>query len=77
MINLNETLLAIDPAEALRDEVGKFEVITPSGEKFSVICRPGQSITNIRLEVKGQHPQALQWHIRKVGELNYPQGTTS
>ena len=76
MINLNETLLAIAPAEALRDEVGKFEVTSPSGEKFSVICRPGSSITNIRLETKGVNPQVHQWRIRKVGEMNYPQETT-
>ena len=75
MINLNETLLAFDPAEALRDEVGKFDVTSPSGEKFSVICRPGHSITNIRLETTGLNPQVQQWRIRKVGELNYPQNT--
>ena len=76
MINLNETLLAVDPAEALQDEVGKFEVISPSGEKFSVVCRPGHSITNIRLETTGGNPQVQQWRIRKVGQLNYPQETT-
>jgi hypothetical protein len=67
MLNLNETLLAYDPAEALRDEVGKFEVISPNGEKFTVICRSGVSITNILLETDGHSKQ--QWHIRKVGEL--------
>jgi len=67
MLNLNETLLAYDPAEVLRDEVGKFEVISPSGEKFTVICRSGASITNILLETNGHGKQ--QWHIRKVGEL--------
>ncbi len=75
MINLNETLIAYDPAEALHDEVGKFEVTSPSGEKFSVTCRPGHSITNIRLETTGQNPLVQQWRIRKVGELNYPQKT--
>jgi len=74
MINLNETLLAYDPAEALRDETGKFEVISPTGEKFSVICRSGQSITNIRIET-GSHP-SQQWHIRKVGELQTGQEST-
>jgi hypothetical protein len=67
MLNLNETLRAYDPAEALRDEVGKFEVISPSGAKFTVICRSGVSITNILLETN-RHPNQ-QWHIRKVGEL--------
>ena len=67
MINLNETLLAYDPAEALRDEVGKFEVTSPTGEKFSIVCRTGHSITNIRVETK-THPNQ-QWLIRKVGEL--------
>jgi hypothetical protein len=31
MLNLNETLLAHDPAEALQEEVGKFELISPKG----------------------------------------------
>ncbi len=75
MINLNETLLAYDPAEALRDEVGKFEVTSPTGEKFSVVCRTGHSITNIRIETKG-HPNQ-QWHIRKVGELRSTEETLS
>jgi hypothetical protein len=75
MLNLNETLLAYDPAEALRDETGKFEVISPTGEKFSVICRAGHSITNIRVETKS-HP-SQQWHIRKVGELQTGQDPTS
>ncbi len=66
MINLNETLLAYDPAEALKDEVGKFELTSPTGEKFAVICRTGDSITNIRVETNG-HLQ--QWHIRKVGDF--------
>ncbi len=66
MINLNETLLAYDPAEALKDEVGKFELTSPTGEKFTVLCRTGDSITNIRVETNG-HPQ--QWHIRKVGDF--------
>lgn len=42
-------------------------MISPTGEKFSVTCRAGQSITNIRKETKS-HP-SQQWHIRKVGEL--------
>ncbi len=75
MINLNESLLAYDPAEVLKDEVGKFEVTSPTGEKFSVICRAGQSITNIRVETKGHHFQ--QWHIRKVGDLRSAEETTN
>ncbi len=75
MINLNETLLAYDPAEALRDEVGKFEVTSPTGEKFSVICRTGHSITNIRVETTKGHSNQ-QWYIRKVGELRSTEETT-
>jgi hypothetical protein len=75
MLNLNETLLAYDPAEALRDETGNSEVISPAGEKFSVICRAGHSFTNIRIETK-IHP-SQQWHIRKVGELQTGQEPTS
>ncbi len=67
MLNLNETLLAHDPVEALRDEVGKFEVISPKGEKFTVICRPGVTIAHILVETDGQFQR--KWEIRKVGEL--------
>lgn len=71
MLNVNEILFARDPAEALRDEVGKFEVTSPGGEKFIVICRPGVSITNIRLE-RGEHlPDA--WQIRRVAGLEFEQ----
>ena len=73
MLKLNETLLAYDPAEALRDEVGKFEVISPTGEKFTVTSRTGHSITNIRVDTNG-HPQQ-QWRIRKVGELGTAEET--
>ncbi len=75
MLNINEIVLAYDPAEALRDETGKFEVISPSGEKFSVICREGSSITSIHLETKNNPSQ--QWQIRKVGQLQASQQSKS
>ncbi len=72
MMNLNETLVAYDPAEALADEVGKFELTSPTGEKLTVTCRPGESITSLRVETNG-HPQ--QWQIRKIG--NFALGKTA
>lgn len=73
MLHLNESLLAYDPAEALKDEVGKFEVTSPAGEKFILTSRTGHSITNIRVEHNGYQHQ--QWRIRKVGELGTAEET--
>ncbi len=64
---LDETINAYDLAEALRDESGKFEVTTPSGERFFVTSKPGHSISNLRPVPHNGNPAV--WRIRKVAEL--------
>jgi len=73
MLNLNETITAYDLAEALREESGKFEVTTPSGNQFVVTCKPGRSISDVRPVSHNGNP--LVWRIRKVAELQGAQGT--
>ncbi len=67
MLDLNETIVAYDLAEALEGESGKFEITTPSGERFTVTSTPSHSIKNFRPIPEGTNPQPLR--IKKVGEL--------
>ena len=67
MLDLNETIVAYDLAEALEGESGKFEITTPSGERFTVTTTPTHSIKNFRAIPEGTSPQPLR--IKKVGEL--------
>jgi len=66
-LNVNETITAYDLAEALADEYGKFEVTTPSGERFVVTSKPGHSLSNLRPVPHNSNP--LVWRIRKIAEL--------
>lgn len=69
MLDLNETVVAYDLAEALEGESGKFEIITPNGERFTLTCSPTHSIKNFRSIAES--PQPLR--IRKVAELRTAQ----
>ncbi len=71
MLDLNETIVAFDLAEALEGESGKFEIITPNGERFTLTTTPGHSIKNFRAVSEGVKPQPLR--IRKVAELRTAQ----
>ncbi len=67
MLDLNETIVAYDLAEALEGESGKFEVTTPTGERFTLTCSPTHSIKNFRSIPEGAAPQLLR--VRKVAEV--------
>ena len=71
MLDLNETILAYDLAEALEGESGKFEIITPNGERFTLTCSPSFSIKNFRAIAEGATAKPLR--IRKVAELRTAQ----
>ncbi|HYX70276.1 MAG TPA: hypothetical protein VE825_14155 [Terriglobales bacterium] len=68
MLSINETLVTHDPAQALRNEAGIFELISPTGEKFQLTCRAGQSIVSFRYVPKG-HNESREWQVKKVAEL--------
>jgi len=65
MLNLNETITAYDMAEALNGETGKFEVITPNGERLVVSCSPGHSLVHCCSQTEGG---AMPFRIRKIAE---------
>ncbi len=71
MLDLNETVVAYDLAEALEGESGKFEIITPNGERFTLTCTHTHSIKNFRSIPEGTSPHPLR--IRKVAELRTAQ----
>ena len=68
MLNVNETLIAYDVAEALEGSSGIFEV-KRGGQTYRVVSRAGHSITNFRPvpESSQQSPEA--WRIKKIAEL--------
>ncbi len=73
MLRLNETLVSYDPAQALENEAGVFELTSPGGEKLQVICRSGRSITNIRCVHDRPGTPAPEWRIKKIAELRAEQ----
>lgn len=75
MYQVNETLQALDPAEALKGESGVFEAVSPQGGQFKIVCRSGHSIVNIRPTEHPQQGQTQTWRLRKVAELRTEQDT--
>jgi hypothetical protein len=71
MLDLNETIVAYDLAEALEGESGKFEITTPSGERFTLTTTPTHSIKNFRAIAEGATLQPLR--VRKVAEVRTAQ----
>ena len=55
------------PVEALRDEDGVFEVSSPYGHVFQVICRRGRR-SDVRelVETKHKVPIRVLWRIRRI-----------
>jgi hypothetical protein len=74
MYKVNETITGYDLAELLHGESGIFEGTSPSGERFQIVSRAGQSISNLRLQPNKKSENPL-WRVRKVGELRNEQET--
>ena len=74
MYKVNETITGYDLAELLQGESGIFEGTSPTGERFQIVSRAGQSISNLRLQ-PGKKSENVQWRVRKVGELRAEQET--
>ena len=65
-MQLGETIATYDVALALRGESGKFDVTSPNGETYHVVCAPNHSITKMEWSGNGANPQPFM--IRKVAE---------
>src|SRR3984957_13809072 len=65
-MKLNDSITAYDIAEALQGETGKFEVTSPTGERYFVTCQPGHSI--VSLEWAGSEPNQQPFLVRKVAQ---------
>ncbi len=63
-MKLNDSITTYDIAEALQGENGKFEVTSPTGERYIVTAQPGQSITS--LEWAGNETNTQPFVVRKV-----------
>jgi hypothetical protein len=65
-MKLNDSITTYDIAEALQGETGKFEVTSPSGERYFVTVHPGHSITS--LEWAGNESNLQPFLVRKVAQ---------
>ncbi|MGB9203077.1 MAG: hypothetical protein WCB94_03775 [Terriglobales bacterium] len=65
-MKLNDSITTYDIAEALQGEQGKFEVTSPTGERYFVTCQPGHSISSI--EWAGSEPNLQPFLVRKVAQ---------
>lgn len=64
MYRLGQSFNTVDPAKALQNEHGVFEVVSPKGETLRLECHAGASIASITtLENPGE------WKITKIAEL--------
>ncbi len=70
MISTTEATSTVEnPAEFLRNEEGVFEVTSPYGHIFRVICKPGaqMQVSAVSEPQRRQPaPETMTWHIRKV-----------
>jgi hypothetical protein len=65
-MQLGETIATYDLGLALRGECGKFEVTSPAGEIYHVICKPNHSISNLEWAGSRNNPQPF--IVRKITE---------
>ena len=65
-MKLNDSITTYDVAEALQGEQGKFEVTSPTGERYFVTCHPGHSISSI--EWAGGESNVQPFLVRKVAQ---------
>ena len=72
MYRVNETISGYDLAELLQGESGIFEGTSPSGKRFQVVSRAGQSISNLRFQPGKKNENPL-WRVRKICELRSEQ----
>lgn len=46
-MKLGESIQTYNPTQALKREIGTFEVVTPGGEELTINCEPGQTLAGI------------------------------
>jgi hypothetical protein len=61
-------LVVENPAEVLRNEDGIFEVTSPYGHVFSVVCRPGvqMNVREISQSEINVMPARAVWQIKRI-----------
>jgi hypothetical protein len=65
-MRLGETIATYDVGLALRGKSGKFEVTSPAGDIYDVMCRPSHTVSN--LEWSSNEIENAPFLIRKVAE---------
>jgi hypothetical protein len=70
-MQLGETIATYDLGLALRGQWGEFEVTSPTGEIYHVICDPNHSISNLEWARTRNNPQPFM--VRKIAETVLPE----
>ena len=73
-MKLNDSISTYDVAEALQGEIGKFEVTSPTGERYFVTCQSGHSI--VSLESAASETNLQPFLVRKVAQPIATEGRT-
>lgn len=68
MIELKSSLDVENPAQALKDQDGIFEVTSPHGHVFRVICRKGSSmrVREIGESKESEISEPRKWRIQRM-----------
>lgn len=73
MKSVNWPMVVENPAEILRNEEGIFEVISPYGHVFQVVCRRGSQM-NVReitqADASEITPTRFVWRIKRVERMS-------
>ncbi len=68
MLELDHTVEVENPAEALRNQNGIFQVTSPDGHVFQVTCRKGSNMRIREIGNSGKTPlsEPRRWRIQKL-----------
>ena len=65
----NVPVLVENPYEALKDERGSFEVVSPAGDIVRVSCRPGQPLSAQWIKVSPESQRSdYRWRVTRISE---------
>lgn len=66
--SLKNAVTVDNPAEVLRNQAGTFEVVSPYGLVFQVVCRPGSTMKmrEVSQPPRRVEPVNMNWQIRRV-----------
>jgi hypothetical protein len=71
MLSIDDAVEVDNPAEVLRNQDGEFDVVSPYGHTFRVVCRRGLKMTVHEINQPGRPVSSpgIIWRIRRIRSL--------